>query len=196
MARLLYIKANPKPSHHSLTLSLSDFFIEQYQKLYPDDTIEVLDLYHTILPIMDHERLALYNEGKETEIKRLAEQFKSFDKCVIAAPVWNHSFPAMLKIYLDNIVYRHVTFGYQDGKLLGLCSHLKVMYISTSGQPYCGNREHLNHHLSQVQAVMELVGVNQVDFVSLWGRNALNQEQLEQQICLLKKQMMQKLKTF
>ena len=142
MARLLYIKANPKPSHHSLTLSLSDFFIEQYQKFYPDDTIEVLDLYHTILPIMDHERLALYNEGKETEIKRLAEQFKSFDKCVIAAPVWNHSFPAMLKIYLDNI------------------------------------------------------GIHQVDFVSLWGRNALNKEQLEQQVYLLKKQMLQKVKTF
>ena len=196
MARLLYIKANPKPSHQSLTLSLSDFFIEQYQKLYPNDTIEVLDLYHTILPIMDHERLALYNEGKEIEIKRLAEQFKSFDKCVIAAPVWNHSFPAMLKIYLDNIVYRHVTFGYQDGKLAGLCSHLKVMYISTSGQPYSGNREHLNHHLSQVQAVMELIGIPQVDFVSLWGRNALNKEQLEQQVYLLKKQMLQKVKTF
>lgn len=196
MARLLYIKANPKQSNQSLTFSLSDFFIKQYQLAHPTDTVEVLDLYQTIMPIMDCERLALYNDGKETEIRCLAEQFKSFDKCVIAAPVWNHSFPAMLKIYLDNIVYRHVTFGYQDEKVVGFCKDMNVMYISTSGQPYGANRAYLNHHLAQVQAVMSLVGINQVDSISLWGRNSFTKEQLEQQVCLLQNQMIKKAKTF
>lgn len=120
MARLLYIKANPKPTDQSLTYSLSNAFIEAYQQAHPDDEVDVLDLYQTIMPIMDYERLARYNQGTETEIKQVAQQFKSYDKCVIAAPVWNHSFPAMLKIYLDNIVYRQVTFTYRDGKLIGL----------------------------------------------------------------------------
>ena len=57
-------------------------------------------LYQTIMPIMDYERLSRYNQGIETEIKQVAQQFKSYDKCVIAAPVWNHSFPAMLKVYI------------------------------------------------------------------------------------------------
>ena len=87
MARLLYIKANPKPCDQSLTYRLSDVFIQAYQQAHPTDEVEVLDLYQTIMPIMDYERLSRYNQGIETEIKQIAEQFKSYDKCVIAAPV-------------------------------------------------------------------------------------------------------------
>ena len=34
-------------------------------------------------------------------------------------PLFESSFPAMLKVYLDNIIYRHVTFTYQEGRLVG-----------------------------------------------------------------------------
>ena len=44
MARLLYIKANPKPTDQSLTYSLSNAFIEAYQQAHPDDEVDVLDL--------------------------------------------------------------------------------------------------------------------------------------------------------
>lgn len=196
MARLLYIKANPKGTQESLTLTLSDFFISEYQKTHPQDVVEVLDLYRTIMPIMDYERLALYNQGKELEIRQVAEQFKSFDKCVIAAPVWNHSFPAMLKIYLDNIIYRHVTFGYQNGQVVGLCSNMKVMTISTSGQSYQGERASLNHHQSQIEASLGLAGITQVDFISLLGRNAYSPEQLEEKISNLKQELIHSAKVF
>lgn len=196
MARLLYIKANPKGTQESLTLTLSDFFISEYQKTHPQDVVEVLDLYRTIIPIMDYERLALYNQGKELEIRQVAEQFKSFDKCVIAAPVWNHSFPAMLKIYLDNIIYRHVTFGYQNGQVVGLCSNMKVMTISTSGQSYQGERASLNHHQSQIEASLGLAGITQVDFISLLGRNAYSPEQLEEKISNLKQELIHSAKVF
>lgn len=196
MARLLYIKANPKGTQDSLTLTLSDFFISEYQKTHPQDIVEVLDLYRTIMPIMDYERLALYNQGNELEIRQVAEQFKSFDKCVIAAPVWNHSFPAMLKIYLDNIIYRHVTFGYQNGQVVGLCSNMKVVTISTSGQSYEGARASLNHHQSQIEASLSLAGITQVNFISLLGRNAYSPEQLEEKISNLKQEMIHTAKVF
>lgn len=196
MARLLYIKANPKGSQDSLTLTLSDLFIKEYQKSHPQDVIEVLDLYQTIMPIMDYERLALYNIGQETEIRQIAQQFKSFDKCVIAAPVWNHSFPAMLKIYLDNIIYRHVTFGYQNGQVVGLCSKMKVMYIYTSGQPYEGDRAALNHHQAQVEASLSLVGVTQVQSISLLGRNRYTPAQLDEKVATLKREIIQAAQEF
>ena len=56
MARLLYIKANPKPNDQSLTYSLSNTFIEAYQQTHPEDEVDVLDLYQTNMPIMDYER--------------------------------------------------------------------------------------------------------------------------------------------
>ncbi len=196
MARLLYIKANPKLSEQSLTYCLSDAFIQAYQQAHPLDEVEVLDLYQTMMPIMDYERLARYNQGVETEIKQVAEQFKSYDKCVIAAPVWNHSFPAMLKVYLDNIIYRQVTFTYQDGKLLGLCSNMKVMYITSSGQVYEGERKFLDHHESQVKAIFDLIGLTQIEVVGLFGRKSFSDERLMQEMCTLQKELQQKAQTF
>ena len=192
MARLLYIKANPKPTDQSLTYSLSNAFIEAYQQAHPDDEVDVLDLYQTIMPIMDYERLALYNQGTETEIKQVAQQFKSYDKCVIAAPVWNHSFPAMLKIYLDNIVYRQVTFTYRDGKLIGLCPKMKVMYITSSAQLYEGERKDFDHHQTQIKAVFDLIGLQQVDVVGLFGRNRFSSQQLNHKVCQLQENLKQK----
>lgn len=192
MARLLYIKANPKPNDQSLTYRLSNAFVESYQQAHPEDEVDVLDLYQTIMPIMDYERLARYNQGTETEIKQVAQQFKSYDKCVIAAPVWNHSFPAMLKIYLDNIVYRQVTFTYRDGKLLGLCPDMKVMYITSSAQLYEGERKAFDHHQTQIKAIFDLIGLNQVEVVGLFGRNLFSSEELAQKVCQLQEKLKQK----
>lgn len=192
MARLLYIKANPKPNDQSLTYRLSNAFVESYQQAHPEDEVDVLDLYQTIMPIMDYERLARYNQGTETEIKQVAQQFKSYDKCVIAAPVWNHSFPAMLKIYLDNIVYRQVTFTYRDGKLLGLCPDMKVMYITSSAQLYEGERKAFDHHQTQIKAIFDLIGLHQVEVVGLFGRNRFSSEELAQKVCQLQEKLKQK----
>ena len=174
MARLLYIKANPKPCDQSLTYRLSDFFIQAYQQAHPTDEVEVLDLYQTIMPIMDYERLSRYNQGIETEIKQIAEQFKSYDKCVIAAPVWNHSFPAMLKVYLE----------------------MKVLYITSSGQVYDGERKFLDHHQSQIKAIFDLIGLTQVEVVGLLGRNRLSNEQLLQEVGKLQGELQQKAQIF
>ena len=196
MARLLYIKANPKPCNQSLTYSLSDEFIQAYQQTHPMDDVEVLDLYQTIMPIMDYERLSRYNQGIETEIKQVAQQFKSYDKCVIAAPVWNHSFPAMLKVYLDNIIYRHVTFTYEDGQLIGLCSQMKVMYITSSAQEYIRERKAFDHHQSQIKAVFSLIGLNQVEVVGLFGRNRFSSEQLIKEVKEIQEKLKQKAENF
>ncbi|MDE5977317.1 MAG: NAD(P)H-dependent oxidoreductase [Turicibacter sp.] len=196
MARLLYIKANPKVYQESLTYCLSETFIKEYQQAHPKDDIEVLDLYQTIMPIMDYERLAAYSQGVETEIKQMAMHFKSYDKCVIAAPVWNHSFPSMLKVYLDNIVYRHVTFTYQEGKMMGLCSDMKVMYIASSAQVYEGDRKGFDHNQSQIRAIFDLIGVKQVECVGLFGRSRFNTDQLNQEVEKLQRVLAKKAQTF
>jgi len=197
MARLLYIKANPKPTEQSLTLQLADKFIREYQKTHPNDTVEVLDLYHSVMPIMDYERLAQYNQGTEYEIRKVAEQFKTFDKILIAAPVWNHGFPAMLNIYLDNIVYRHTTFTYkEDGKMKGLCENMKAMHIVTSAQIYHGERSHLNHHYNQIKGALGLIGLTDVDCIHLLGRKHLTKEELQDKLAFLEKEIAHKASEF
>ena len=64
-----------------------------------------------------------------------AKQFASADEIVIAAPFWDLSFPALLKIYLEQITVAGITFQYANGRPVGLCKAKKLTYITTSGGP-------------------------------------------------------------
>ena len=65
-----------------------------------------------------------------------AKQFAAAETIVIAAPFWDFSFPAMLKIYIENINVAGLLFHYTaEGKLEGLCKAKKLIYIATSGGP-------------------------------------------------------------
>lgn len=67
----------------------------------------------------------------------LARQFAEADEIVIAAPFWDLSFPAKLRIYLENICITGLTFRYtEEGIPVGLCKAQKLTYITTSGGPY------------------------------------------------------------
>ncbi|MGM9552292.1 MAG: NAD(P)H-dependent oxidoreductase [Clostridia bacterium] len=44
-----------------------------------------------------------------------AKNFASADTIVIAAPYWDLSFPALLKIYLEQITVSGITFRYKKG---------------------------------------------------------------------------------
>ena len=64
----------------------------------------------------------------------LAVQFAKADEIVIAAPLWDLSFPAMLKQYFEQINVIGVTFHYTtEGFPEGLCHAKKLTYISTAG---------------------------------------------------------------
>lgn len=66
----------------------------------------------------------------------LAREFAAADIIVIAAPLWDLSFPSLLKIYMEHINAIGVTFGYgPDGKPYGLCKAKKLYYVTTAGGP-------------------------------------------------------------
>ena len=64
-----------------------------------------------------------------------AKQFAEADEIVIAAPFWDLSFPAMLKIYMEQITVSGITFEYINGRPSGLCKANRLTYITTSGGP-------------------------------------------------------------
>lgn len=66
---------------------------------------------------------------------RYAKQFAEAEEIVIAAPFWDLSFPAMLKIYLEQITVAGITFQYADGRPVGLCKAKSLTYVTTSGGP-------------------------------------------------------------
>ncbi len=66
-----------------------------------------------------------------------AKQFASADDIVIAAPYWDAAFPAVLKIYLENIYVTGIVSQYgSDGRPEGLCKAGRLYYVTTAGGPY------------------------------------------------------------
>ena len=86
--------------------------------------------------ILLEKREFLIREGRlDDPMFRYATQFAAADEIVIAAPFWDLSFPAKLKIYLEQIAVAGITFKYVKGRPMGLCKAKSLTYITTSGGP-------------------------------------------------------------
>ena len=60
---------------------------------------------------------------------------------MIAAPYWEMSFPALLRIYIEQISALSVTFKYgEHGESVGLCRARHMVYLTTAGGPV-GDRD-------------------------------------------------------
>lgn len=62
-----------------------------------------------------------------------AKEFAAADTIVIAAPYWDLAFPALLKIYLEQITVCGITFRYNKGVPQGLCRAKQLIYVTTAG---------------------------------------------------------------
>lgn len=63
-----------------------------------------------------------------------AKAFAGADVIVIAAPYWDLSFPSVLKVFIERISVRGITFTYtEDGVPVGLSRAKKLYYVTTMG---------------------------------------------------------------
>lgn len=138
MEHLLFINACVR-GEKSRSLKLAQRFLDSWHKAHPNDQITEVDLCKDRLvsqyPEVLAERDALWNAGQlDHPMFAPARQFAAADKIVIAAPFWELSFPAILKIYLERITVTDITFGYDEqGKNIGLCKAKKLLFITTRG---------------------------------------------------------------
>lgn len=138
MEQLLFINACVR-GEKSRSLKLARRFLERWQQAHPDGAVTEVDLckdrpvpqYPEVLA----ERDALWEAGKlDHPMFDLAHQFANADRIVVAAPFWDLSFPAILKIYLERITVTNITFGYNEqGANVGLCKAGKLLLITTRG---------------------------------------------------------------
>ena len=131
---ILFVNACPRKN--SNTKLLAEYLLSKLQ-----GNVQERDLTKTALsPFseqMVEERTTLISKGDFSHpLFALAKEFAAADKIVIAAPVWDLSFPSLLKIYIEHINALGVTFGYQaDGTPYGLCKAQKLYYVTTAGGP-------------------------------------------------------------
>lgn len=67
---------------------------------------------------------------------RYARQLAQADLVVFAAPFWDLSFPAMLKIYIENVCVEGITFTCDEEGLRGSCKASHMVFLTTRGAVY------------------------------------------------------------
>lgn len=130
---VLFINCCPRKD--SRTLFLAKKLLDRFENY------EEVNLYEeNILPLNEERllyRTALNEKGDfSNDIFKYAKQFAKADKIVIAAPFWDMSFPAMLKIYIENIYITGIVARFSDeGNIVGLCRASNLYYVTTAGGP-------------------------------------------------------------
>ena len=121
----------------SRTKRLAEKLLEKIGKPY-----EEILLHETMFLVADEEYFKLRDrliaqEKFEDPIFDHARMFQEAETIVIAAPFWDLSFPAALKVFVEHINVVGVTFKYSaDGTPKGLCNAKKIYYVTTAGGNY------------------------------------------------------------
>ncbi|HHZ19724.1 MAG TPA: FMN-dependent NADH-azoreductase [Firmicutes bacterium] len=164
MAKVLYIKANPKSDQESRTFQISEAFIAAYRQAHPSDEIITLDLYKEMVPPLSTEEVILNNSGTDFAhpFYDYAKQFLAVDKYVFAAPLWNLSVPGILKNYLDRIMVVGITFHYTEEGPVGLCTGKKAVHITSRGSDY-STKPYSDFEMADryLRALLGFLGVNE-----------------------------------
>lgn len=124
----------------SRSKELADHFIAELKKTgeYEIETICLMDenlSYFSDGFFLQRERLLETGEMDHPRF-RYAYQFAAADKIVIAAPFWDLSFPALLKVYIENLCVDGITFHTGAEGLVGLCKADHMVYLTTRGGIY------------------------------------------------------------
>ncbi len=134
MEQILFINACPREG--SRTLELARHLLTKL-----DGTVEELALFEENLLPLNGKTLALRdkmtaNQNFDHPIFKYARQFAKADTIVLAAPFWDLSFPSAVKIWLEYVMAKEITFRYtEEGFPCGLCKVKKLFYVSTAGGP-------------------------------------------------------------
>lgn len=177
MAKVLFVNACVR-GNVSRTLELAQVFLDALRRELPDIEITTQDLTTMGLRSVDMDTLT----QKETLCDQLAWEdalfspavaFQQADAVVIAAPYWDMSFPSILKVWVENMYVRNLTFKYVNDQSVGLCQGKEAVYITTAGSPI-GEHDWGTAYIRDVMQVLGIPGFSEVkaEALDLAGRDA------------------------
>ena len=111
----------------------------------------------------------------------MARRLAAADRIVIAAPFWDMSFPAALKVFFENMSLFNITFGSNDRECHGMCRCEKVLYITTRGMNiHTGDA--LEQATPYIRAIGHLWGLGELSVVAAENMDYVCGEEIERKI--------------
>ncbi|MDQ0198404.1 FMN-dependent NADH-azoreductase [Neobacillus ginsengisoli] len=189
MAKVLYITAHPHNETQSYSMAVGKAFIDTYKDVNPSDEIVHIDLYKENIPHIDadvfsgwgklqsgqaFDALTSEEKAKVGRLGELSEQFVAADKYVFVTPLWNFSFPPVMKAYLDSVSVAGKTFKYTEQGPVGLLTNKKALHIQARGGFYSeGPAAQMEMGHRYISVMMSFFGLPALEGLFVEGHNAM-----------------------
>ena len=189
MTKVLYITGHPNDETVSNSIAAGKSFIESYKQSNPDHEVVHIDLYDTFIPLIDKEvfdgwgklqsgkgfeALCETEQQKVARLNELSDEFAAADKYVFVTPMWNLSFPAVVKAYIDAVAVAGKAFKYTAEGAVGLLTDKKALLIQSRGGIYSeGPAADLELGNRYLQTILGFFGVPSVEELVIEGHNQM-----------------------
>ena len=185
MPKLLVVETSPR-GDASISRHMTRRFIKNWQAAHRGGAIVVRDLARTDLPFITAPWLQAYFTPPEQHSAQMREALRQSDELVaevlaadhlvIATPVYNFNIPASLKAWIDHIVRKGMTLGF-DGK--GLVSGTSATVLIASGGVYTQGSPIHDRDIATtyLRLILGVLGITDVTVVSGGGAKAVDMGQ-------------------
>ena len=178
MQKLLYIDACIR-NEESRTKKIATPIVEALKEKYAVDTLVLNELK---LEVVKEELIQKRNNGEiDPVVMSWAEMVRDADRIVIAAPFWDMSIPAALKVFFELCSIFDVTFKSDDKTCYGNCRAEKMLFITTRGMDI-PTGDVLEQATSYLKALSWLWGIGPLQVVAAQNMDYVSEEVIEKKI--------------
>lgn len=182
MTKLLVVETSPR-GDHSISRNMTRRFVADWRAAHPDGEVVERDLIETDLKFIDAPWLQAYFTPPEQQSPAMKAELALSDELVgellacdhllIATPVYNYNVPAKLKAWIDSIVRKGLTLGF-DGK--GLVTGKAATVLMASGGVYAEGSPIRDRDIATqyLRLLLEVIGITDVTVVAGGGAKAVD----------------------
>ena len=179
MNKLVYINACIR-TEESRTGKLAAAMLEVLGERYEITEINISNM--DLGCITSEEFIGRKKNGIPEEDLHYGNLIAQADRIVVAAPFWDMSFPAVLKVFIEHMCAPGLTFKYNpDGSHHPLCKAEKMLYITTRGD-FTETGSPLEQGSSYLKAICWLWGIPELETVAVCGTDVYPQDEVEKKI--------------
>ena len=187
--KLLVVETSPR-GEASVSRRLTRRFVADWGAAHPQGDVVVRDLADTDLPHIDGAWLEAYFTPPDRQTPNMMQALRqsnvlvaellAADHLVIGTPVYNYNVPAVLKAWIDNVVRKGLTLGF-DGQ--GLLHGKKATVLIASGGSYGEGSPIRERDIATqyLRLVLDVIGIQDVTFVAGGGAKAVDLGELTMQ---------------
>jgi len=182
MTQLLLVETSPR-GKQSVSRQMSRRFLAAWRTQNPQGGVVERDLVRTDLSFVTEPWLQAYftPPADQSQAMRdalglsdeLVAELLAADHLVISTPVYNYNVPASLKAWVDHVVRKGATLGF-DGR--GLVKGKKATLLLASGGVYTDGSPIQDRDIATqyLRLILGVIGIEDVDIVAGGGAKAVD----------------------